>query len=298
MRFHITSALLLVATALAATPSDISLMTVGGQAGQFEYLTDIETLKRTPDWTPGKQEPPLSFSEACHIAVEAGKRRFPKAENISIQSVTLTQYHSGPADIVRWHYEVEILPVVGGKIHYADLGNPIVILMDGSVIEPTWREHSEGHPEYRGEFHPEVDLAARQLNRQYPGPVLGSYGPFLPCLVGCWLGDRKFDLYHPDGTWGFKCNEEAPETVAGRWRVEGDKFIITNEEGLVLGADTIISCTDHTLVLEIKGHKKEYKVFSGLPEKRSNQPMKPAAPSRNEFGVFATTPCRGLSVSR
>jgi|GraSoiStandDraft_53_1057289.scaffolds.fasta_scaffold178594_2 hypothetical protein len=30
----------------------------------------------------------------------------------------------------------------------------------------------------------------------------------------------------------------------------------------------------------------------------SNQPMKPTAPLRYDFSVFATTPCRGLSLSR
>jgi hypothetical protein len=30
----------------------------------------------------------------------------------------------------------------------------------------------------------------------------------------------------------------------------------------------------------------------------SNQSMKPTAPLRNNFNVFATTPCRGLSLSR
>ncbi|SRR6266496_3139869 len=30
----------------------------------------------------------------------------------------------------------------------------------------------------------------------------------------------------------------------------------------------------------------------------SNQSMKPTAPCRNKFSVFATTPCRGLSLSR
>src|ERR1700736_1407725 len=30
----------------------------------------------------------------------------------------------------------------------------------------------------------------------------------------------------------------------------------------------------------------------------SNQPMKPTAPLRGNFGVFAMTPCRGLSLSR
>ncbi len=32
--------------------------------------------------------------------------------------------------------------------------------------------------------------------------------------------------------------------------------------------------------------------------KLSNQPMKPTAPLRSNFSVFATTPCRGLSLSR
>ncbi len=30
----------------------------------------------------------------------------------------------------------------------------------------------------------------------------------------------------------------------------------------------------------------------------SNQSMKPTAPPRNAFSVFATTPCRGLSLFR
>ena len=34
------------------------------------------------------------------------------------------------------------------------------------------------------------------------------------------------------------------------------------------------------------------------PHNRSNQSMKPTAPFRNEFSVFATAPCRGLSLSR
>src|SRR5690349_8542425 len=116
MRFHITLALLIVASGLLAAPANIGLLLVGVQGGQIEYLTDIDTLKRTPDWTPGRQEPPLAVSDACRIAVEAGKRRFPKADSISIQSVTLSSIAYGSHDIVRWHYEVAILPIIGGKI--------------------------------------------------------------------------------------------------------------------------------------------------------------------------------------
>ena len=35
-----------------------------------------------------------------------------------------------------------------------------------------------------------------------------------------------------------------------------------------------------------------------MPLHMSNQPMKPTAPPRNAFRVVATTPCRGLSLSR
>ena len=38
--------------------------------------------------------------------------------------------------------------------------------------------------------------------------------------------------------------------------------------------------------------------FSSQPRMQPNQSMKPTAPFRNAFSVFATTPARGLSLSR
>lgn len=138
MRFDITLALLIVASGLVAAPANITLLLTNVNGEQIEYITDIDTFKRTPDWTPGKQEPPLAVSDACRIALEAGKRRFPKAEGIFIQSVTLSSIAYGaPDDIVRWHYEVDIWPSVGGKPYFKELGSYIVILMDGSIVEPT-----------------------------------------------------------------------------------------------------------------------------------------------------------------
>ena len=145
IRFHITLALLVVASGLLAAPAKITLFSINVQGEQIEYLTDIDTLMRTPDWTPGKQEPPLAVSDACRIAVEAGKLRFQNADGIAIGSLTLrptaTRGDSFTRlainDIVRWHYEIAILPNVGGKPSFADLGGDIVILMDGSIVEPT-----------------------------------------------------------------------------------------------------------------------------------------------------------------
>jgi len=90
-------------------------------------------------------------------------------------------------------------------------------------------------------------------------------------IIGCWLGERKFDVYHADGTWGFKRNEEAPEDVGGRWRVEGDKLIITGQtdDGYSTATCTIISCTDHTLILEIDGYREQYKRYSEDCQKKT-----------------------------
>ena len=65
-------------------------------------------------------------------------------------------------------------------------------------------------------------------------------------------------------TWGFKRNEDAPEDVGGRWRVEGDKLIVTGQtdDGFATAANTIISCTDHTLILEINGYREDNKKIS------------------------------------
>jgi hypothetical protein len=90
-------------------------------------------------------------------------------------------------------------------------------------------------------------------------------------LVGCWLGARKFDVYHADGTFGFKRNEDAPEEVGGRWRVEGDKLIIAGPtgHGVATAAYTVISCTDHTLILEIDGYREEYQRYSPDCQKKA-----------------------------
>jgi hypothetical protein len=144
IRFHITLALVVVASGLLAAPATITLFSINIQGEQFEYVTDIDTLMRTPDWTPGKQEPPLGVSDACRIAVEAGKLRYQNADGIAIESVTLRptamlgdSFTALPiGDIVRWHYEVAILPTVGGKPSLADFPSDIVILMDGSIVPP------------------------------------------------------------------------------------------------------------------------------------------------------------------
>jgi hypothetical protein len=47
-----------------------------------------------------------------------------------------------------------------------------------------------------------------------------------------------------------------------------------------------------------RGHWSFKEAVIVVDTQRSNQSMKPTAPLRGNFSVFATTPCRGLSLSR
>jgi hypothetical protein len=99
-----------------------------------------------------------------------------------------------------------------------------------------------------------VGLTAGEVPRDYS-----------KAIVGCWLGSRKFEIYHADGTWGVKRNEEAPEDVRGRrWQVKGNKLIITypGDHGLETGELTIVSLTEHKLVLDAGGYKEELTRYS------------------------------------
>jgi len=84
-------------------------------------------------------------------------------------------------------------------------------------------------------------------------------------ILGCWLGSRKFEVYHANGTWGVKRNEDAPEEISGRrWHIEGNKLIITypGDHGMETGALTIISLTEHEMVLETSGYQEKLTRYS------------------------------------
>ena len=58
-----------------------------------------------------------------------------------------------------------------------------------------------------------------------------------------------------------KRNEEAPEDTAGRrWRLDGDKLtlIYPGDHGSETVVFTIVSCTDHKMILSAEGYTQEY----------------------------------------
>ena len=80
-------------------------------------------------------------------------------------------------------------------------------------------------------------------------------------VLGCWLGSRKFAVYHPDGTWGVKRHEDAPEDFRGRrWRIQGDTLLLTfpGHRGMTTVDFTIVSLTDREMILEADGYRETY----------------------------------------
>jgi len=84
-------------------------------------------------------------------------------------------------------------------------------------------------------------------------------------ILGCWLGPRKFEVYHPNGTWGMRRNEDAPEEINGRrWHIKGRTLVITypGDHGFETAELTIVSLTQHKMVLDADGYKVELERYS------------------------------------
>jgi hypothetical protein len=83
-------------------------------------------------------------------------------------------------------------------------------------------------------------------------------------ILGQWLGPRKIEVYHRDGTWGVRRNEEAQEDKnQRRWSIKGNKLTITfpGDHGTDSAIFTIISLTSQELILESDGYRRRYERF-------------------------------------
>jgi hypothetical protein len=84
-------------------------------------------------------------------------------------------------------------------------------------------------------------------------------------ILGCWLGSRKFEVYHADGTWGVKRHEDAPEVInSRRWHIKGKTLVITwvGDHRVETAELTIVSLTQHKMVLDADGYKVELVRYS------------------------------------
>jgi len=88
-------------------------------------------------------------------------------------------------------------------------------------------------------------------------------------ILGQWLGPRKIDVYHADGTWGVRRHEQAPEDKdQRRWSIKGNQLTLTypGDHGTATATYTILSLAPQELVLDAGGYKQRYERFTEKSE--------------------------------
>jgi hypothetical protein len=113
-----------------------------GQRIQFRY--DAQALWDKPQWTPGGEGPQLSLEAATKIAIDAAKRQVPKSNGVSFADIKLLKNACDwpGGRVVTWFWVFSVSPVIDE--HPGRATEPIfkpardiVILLDGTVVEPT-----------------------------------------------------------------------------------------------------------------------------------------------------------------
>lgn len=109
---------------LAAMSGDIS----------YEYRVSRRRLALTKPWSPDVQ-PPLSVPAAVAVARKAA--HLPEPIDFVLTAVQLRPYGLDNSGDWRWFYDVEYFNAREAFDKGPPMRQHVVILMDGSVVEPT-----------------------------------------------------------------------------------------------------------------------------------------------------------------
>jgi hypothetical protein len=99
---------------------------------KYEFRINDEDLQKTPAWSPGQENPPLSARSAIEIARKQLATLLPNGKDWRLYAVTLRPIED------RWIYLVEFLePLRGdGGGQQVSSGFQLVVLMNGVAITP------------------------------------------------------------------------------------------------------------------------------------------------------------------
>jgi hypothetical protein len=127
---------------MASAPRTTHAQTYYSYAFSKQYTVEItrENLKATPDWKENEEHPPLSARKAIVIATKLKDKLVKDSDDFTwkLQHASLT-----PADDDKWywlvHFDAEFQGVSTGIPNHLRL----VVLMDGTAIEPTVRNQRD-----------------------------------------------------------------------------------------------------------------------------------------------------------
>jgi hypothetical protein len=113
-----------------------SVMSTEDDKGRrIELVLDSAKVAKTPRWTPGDGDPPLSLARAVTAALAWAKERYKRYDSVTIREIALVEY-SCSSVTGRWYYRVDFMPMMEGS-RLLGSGNFAAVLMDATVIAPT-----------------------------------------------------------------------------------------------------------------------------------------------------------------
>ncbi len=101
---------------------------------EFHFEIPSTMLQATPTWVPESEAVPLSPREAIRLGMPHAQAQRPKFDSCICTSVAITSVESHSKSS-HWFYFLHFLPVMDGRTYYSD-AIPVVLLLDGSVVEP------------------------------------------------------------------------------------------------------------------------------------------------------------------
>jgi TonB family protein len=135
----------------AATGQSRSTIVLSASAIQdgtrYQYEISPERASALPRWDErAGSEPPLSMGEARKAAEAWLTSRAPEAKTLELTSLNLLNLN--PAGV--WHYRLTFDPLVGGRRLSGGRDFTVVVLLDGSIVEPRVEQAFAATPAARG----------------------------------------------------------------------------------------------------------------------------------------------------
>ncbi len=108
----------------------------------YEFSTPESIAQKIPSWTPGKDDAPLSISQAATKALDWIRKQPGKYDEICINSLEAFRFQiwtpqkNGRISLCdKWYYRVDYYLVANGKMT-GSTPSSVAVLMDGTVIPP------------------------------------------------------------------------------------------------------------------------------------------------------------------
>lgn len=167
---------------LASTPPRMVVLLAAAQNGK-RYVFEItpERAEQLPRWDVSAGEPPLSMSDARRVATTWIKGKAPQADAFELAASSLvraTPSASAPSAPVPWYYSIGFDHTIGDRRLAGGLESMVVVLLDGSIVEPRveapapLRAGEQGITLPRPVFRPRPSYTSEAMQARIQGVVL------------------------------------------------------------------------------------------------------------------------------